>query len=138
MLSMIWNNYNYFSPCGNSSMPWNKFHEKFYIPAIQKLEFHLPHVRIFGNHYCAKERCGEFKCQGNLHDVLCRRDYAERVVSSFAHQIKSEYYGGNRSLFIEGISLEHFSELHHSSPFLASDNVSHHAVFHSFLSVYRK
>ena len=40
--------------------------------------------------------------------MLCRRDYAERVVASFTHQIQSEYYGGNISVSIEGIALEKF------------------------------
>ena len=42
-------------------------------------------------------------------DVLCRRDYAERVVAIFANQIQYEYYGGNRYVSIEGIELEHLS-----------------------------
>ena len=33
------------------------------------------------------------------------------VVAGFAHQIQSEYYGGNRSVSIEGIVLQHFSAL---------------------------
>ena len=28
------------------------FHTSFYIPAIQNLDFHLPHVRILGTKYC--------------------------------------------------------------------------------------
>ena len=51
----------------------------------------------------------EFKCRKSFQDVLCRRDYSDRVVASFVHQIKSEYYGGNISISIEGIILEHFS-----------------------------
>ena len=43
--------------------------------------------------------------------MLCRRDFADRLVASFSHQIQSEYYGVNRSVSIEGITLEHFSEL---------------------------
>ena len=39
--------------------------------------------------------------------MLCLRDYAKRVVASFSHQIQSEYYGGNISVSIEGIPLEH-------------------------------
>ena len=65
----------------------------------------MPHVHIFGTHHCEKERREEFKRHGNLHGVLCRRDYAEQVVSIFSHKIKSEYYGGNRSVSIEGIFL---------------------------------
>ena len=42
--------------------------------------------------------------------MLCHRDYSDRVIDIFAHQIKSEYYGGNQSISIEGIALEHFCE----------------------------
>ena len=50
-----------------------------------------------------------FKRREFFQDVLCRRDYAEREVASFANKIQSEYYGGNISVYIEGIELEHFS-----------------------------
>ena len=67
-------------------------------------------------------------------DVRCHSDYAERVVASFANKIKSEYYGGNRSVSIEVIALEHFS----AAPLvdINSSTISRpqHAVFHSFLS----
>ena len=53
--------------------------------------FHLPHMRIIGMHNCDKERRGIFKCQGKQHNVLCQNDYVEGIVSSFAHQIQSEY-----------------------------------------------
>ena len=43
--------------------------------------------------------------------MLCPHDYAERLVASFAHQIQSEYYGGNVYVSIDGISLEHFIAL---------------------------
>ena len=82
---------------------------KNYIPAIQKLAFHLSHVRILGTHHCGKELREAFKRQGNLHDVLCYSGYEEQVVSIFSHKIKSEYYDGNRSVYIDGIALEHFS-----------------------------
>ena len=41
-----------------------------------------------------------FKRRELFQDVLCRRDYAERLVASFANQIQSEYYGGNISVSI--------------------------------------
>ena len=41
--------------------------------------------------------------------MFCCHEYSERVVASFAHQIQSEWYGGNRSVSIEGIVLGHFS-----------------------------
>ena len=94
----------------------------------------IPHVRILGTNYCGEMRRTAFK-QGELfQDVLCRRDYYERVVASFAHQIQSEYYGGNISVSIEGISLEHFSTLPKSGTNTTKPASQHHAVFHSFLS----
>ena len=45
--------------------------------------FHLPNVLILGTHHCGKELQKEFKCRGELHDILCWRDYAERLVSIF-------------------------------------------------------
>ena len=85
------------------------FHTSFYISAIQKLDFHIPHVRILGTNHCDELRRTAFKRHALFQDVLCRRDYAERVVASFANQIKSEYYGINRSVSIKGIALEPFS-----------------------------
>ena len=67
-------------------------------------------------------------------DVLCRRDYAERVVASFANQIQSEYYGGNISVSIEGIELEHFSAALQADINSTSPSRPRHAVFHYFLS----
>ena len=66
------------------------FHTSFYIPSIQKLAFHLPHVRILGTNHCGGLRRTAFKRHELFQDVLCRRDYAERVVASFANQIQSE------------------------------------------------
>ena len=65
------------------------FHTSFYIPAIHKLYFHLPHVRILGTNHCGELRSTAFKGRELFQDVLCRRDYAERVVASFANQIQS-------------------------------------------------
>ena len=65
------------------------FHTSFFIPAIKKLAFHLPHVRILGTNHCSKMRHTAFKRRELFQDVLCRRDYSERVVSIFANQIQS-------------------------------------------------
>ena len=75
-----------------------------------KLEFHLSNVRILGTHYCGKKIREAFKCWSKQQVVLCWRDYVERIVYSFSHQIQSEYYGGNRYLSIKGIALEYFSD----------------------------
>ena len=87
------------------------FHTSFYMSAIQKLAFHLPHVRILGTIHCGEMRRTAFKRCELFQDVLCRLEYAETVVASFANQIQSEYYGGNISMSIEGTTLEHFSAL---------------------------
>ena len=66
------------------------FHISFYILSIQKLAFHLPHVRILGTNHCGAMRRTVFK-RGELYQyILCRCDYAERVVASFSHQIQPE------------------------------------------------
>ena len=68
----------------------------------------------------------------NLYGALFRRDYSERLVSSFFHQIQSAYYGANRSVSIEGVALEHFDVSHHFSPLLQSDHVTRHLLFRFF------
>ena len=80
-----------------------EFYEKFSIPAIKKLYFYFPHVRIIGTHHRGKECREEFKLWGNIHEVLCCSDYAEWIVSSFTHQIQSKQYVGNMYVSIEGI-----------------------------------
>ena len=66
------------------------FRTSFYIPAIHKLAFHLPHVRILGTNHCDELLRTAFKRRELFQDVLCRRDYAERVLASFDNQIQSE------------------------------------------------
>ena len=77
-----------------------EFHRRFYIPAIQKLAFDLPHVRNIGMNHCGKIFWEEFKHRAAYQGVLCHRDYAQRVVDIFAHKIQYEYYGGNRLMSI--------------------------------------
>ena len=64
-------------------------HKYIYIPEVQKLAFHIPHLQIIGTNQCGDSRRTEFKRRKSFQDVLCRRDYAERLVASFVHQIKS-------------------------------------------------
>ena len=66
--------------------------------------------------------------------MLCRRDYYERVVASFPHQIKSEYYGRNIYVSIEGIGLENLSALPQTEIDSSTKPCPRHSVFHSFLS----
>ena len=48
----------------------------------------------------------------------------------FAHQIQSEYYGGNLSVSIEGIVLENFSAPTHTEISVTPQARICHAVFH--------
>ena len=75
-------------------------HTSFYIPTIQNLAFNLPHMCILGTNHCGEMRRIAFKRRESFKDVICLRDYDERVVESFSHQIKSEYYSRNRSVYI--------------------------------------
>ena len=63
------------------------FHTSFYIPAIQKLAFCLPHVRTLGTNNCGEMQRKAFKRRELFQDVLCCRDYAEKVVAIFANKI---------------------------------------------------
>ena len=89
-------------------------------------------MRILGTNHCGEMQRTAFKRHDFFQDVLCRRDYAERVVASFANQIQSEYYGGNRYVSIEDIVLEHFSAAPQED--INSNTPPHqlNAVFHYF------
>ena len=65
------------------------FRTSFYILAIQKLAFHLPHMRILGTNHCGEMRRTDFKRRELYQDVLCCRYYDEGVVARFANQIKT-------------------------------------------------
>ena len=67
----------------------SNFHTGFFIPAIQKLAFNIPHVQILGTNHCGDSSQTTFKRRKYFQDVLFRRDYAERVVASFSNQIQS-------------------------------------------------
>ena len=110
------------------------FNTSLYIPAIQKLAFHLPHVRILGTNHCGEMRRTDFKRRELFQYFLCRCDYDERVVAIFAHQIQSEYYGVNISVSIEGILLEPFSTLPQPNINSTTPSNQRHSVFYSFLS----
>ena len=81
------------------------FHQDFYITAMQKLAFNLPHVRIIETNHCGNTLREAFKRRSYFQDVLCCRDYSKYVVARFSHQIQYEYYGGNISVSIEGVAL---------------------------------
>ena len=89
----------------------SNFHTSFYIPEIQKLAFHITHVKILGKNHCGEYRQTVFIRRLSFQYVLRRCRYVERLFASFDHKIQSEYYGRNLSVSIEGIALEHFNGL---------------------------
>ena len=97
------------------------------------MAIHLPHVCIIGKNHCGEMRHTAFKRRELFQDFLFHSDYAERIVESFANQLQSEYYGGNRSMSIEGIELEQFSAVPHTNINSTTPSCQRHAVFHSFL-----
>ena len=98
------------------------------------MAFHIPHVQILGTNHCGYSRQTAFKRRESFRYVLCHRDYAERLVASFSHQIQSDYYGVNRSLYIDVIALEHFSALPQTEINSSTKSCPRHAMFHFFLS----
>ena len=49
----------------------SNFHTSFYIPEIQKLEFHIPHVPILGTNHCGEYYQNAFKRRKSFQNVLC-------------------------------------------------------------------
>ena len=66
-----------------------EFHTSFYILEIQNIVLNIPHVPILGTSHCDNTKQEAFKCISDFQDLLCHLDYAEQVVASFSHQIKS-------------------------------------------------
>ena len=85
------------------------FHQSLYKPIIQKLSFHLPHVRIFGTNRCDKMRKEALIARQDKKDVVKRRDYAERFTEKMHVQIQCQHFGGNRSLSMKGVAVQHFN-----------------------------
>ena len=108
------------------------FHTSFYIIEIHKLPFSVPNVQILGTNNCDDSHRNAFKRRESFQDVLCCRDYDDCVVASFAHKIQPEFYGGNRSVSIEGILLDHFNELPQTEINASKKSCPRHAVFNFF------
>ena len=111
----------------------SNFHKSLYITEIKKLAFHIPHIQILGTNHCGNSLRTAFKLHEECQDVLCCRDYTERVVVGFSHQIQSEYYGGNISVSIEVIKLEYFIALPETGINTSTKSCPRHAVFTLFV-----
>ena len=101
-------------------------------PSIKQLSIHVPHSHIIGTYHCGNTRSEAFNHSGFSQDVLCCWSYAEILVVGVSQQIQSKYYGGNRSVSIEGIALDQFSDSKQPLPLSAPPLFTHNDVFHSF------
>ena len=106
-----------------------EFHQYIYFPEIQNLAFHLPFLINLGTRHCGITLQVAFNCCSDFQDLLCRRDYSERIIARLAHQIEYVYYGGNRYVSIEGIALEHFSSIDQET----SSSYSHSRIWYALL-----
>ena len=106
------------------------FHTSLYITAIQTIAFHLPHSCILGTDHCGNTLIEALKsCRENKY-VFLRRDYAERLVASFAHQIQYEYYDGNWSVSTKVIALDRLSAPTEKKTPTTPQSCKRHDVFH--------
>ena len=85
---------------------------------------------MIGTHHCGNKIQEAFKRHSYFQDVFCHSYYVERVAYIFVHQTQSEYYGVNRSVFIEGINLEYFNATDKETYSSSSHKLTCHAVFH--------
>ena len=86
------------------NLPIDKFITDYYLPMLEKLCYHLPHVIILSKHHCGEMRRTAILC--NNHDLFTRRDYADRLVAAFELEIQSGHFGDNVTLSMEGCSVE--------------------------------
>ena len=110
------------------------FRQCFYIAAIKKFSFQLPHAHILRTQNCGNTHWKSVNVCSAYHYVLWHQDYAEHSEASFSHQIQYEYYGGNIYVSTEGIALEHFSAAYQGTSSSCLQGCKFHAVFQSFLS----
>ena len=83
-------------------------HDKFYIPTIEKLSFHLAHVRIIGSMECGKTINDFFHNNASKNNIKSKKYYAEKSRETNGIEIQSQHWGGNRKLSMEGIAIEYF------------------------------
>ena len=86
----------------------NLFHNKFRIPTIEKLPFHLACVRIIGSMDCGKTgnmflHGNAFKNKYKVKERLCRK-----IQQNNWYRNKNQHWGGKREVLMEGIVVEYF------------------------------
>ena len=116
--------------------PVGVFHRDYYLPALEKLTYHLAYVKILSKYHCAALRDHAFRtCPGS---AKTKRDYAERLAAAFTLEIQAEHFGNGRSLSMEGSSVETFcsavaARVRAQTPYTV-DDADVHMHFHSHFS----
>ena len=72
---------------------------------MEKLSFHLYHVRIIGSMEYEKTRNYFFMIM-HKNNIKLKKDYAEKFNEKTGIEIQSQHWGGNRQLSMEDIAVE--------------------------------
>jgi hypothetical protein len=81
----------------------NEFMKNYYLVALERYAYHLPHVRILSKNSCGTMRLNWFnETPGALKTT---RDYAERMSAAFNFEAQHEHFGNDRDLLVEGRDL---------------------------------
>ena len=92
------------------------FNGFFYIPKIEKLSFHLAHVRILGSMEYRKTINDCFHDNALKNKIKSKKYYAEKISETTGIEIQSQHWGGNRQFSMEGITVEYFpNSIYHGS-----------------------
>ena len=98
------------------------------VSTIEKLSFHLAHVRILGSMECGKTINDCFRANASKNNIEFKKDYAEKFTEVTGIEIYSKNWGGKRKLPMEGIAVEYFP-----TSIDTSNNVVK-SEFHSYIS----
>jgi hypothetical protein len=116
--------------------PIGVFLRDFYLPSIEKLAYHLPHVIILSKNHCGAMRRLIF--EKFVRSIKTHRDYAERLLAIFDLEIQSSHFGNGRSLSMEGSSVETYLkeeiDLYLSGEIPSTADMTRKLEFHSHFS----
>jgi len=85
----------------------SNFHQNYYKPAIEKLAYHLAHVKILGTNHIGLTRREALSMRHEKKDIKVQHDFVDILVAAFLTEIHSEQFGGNQTLSMEGLAMEY-------------------------------
>ena len=90
-------------------IPIHKFTKDYYIPAQEKLTFHLDHLQILGNNECGATRKDAIKSRQINGDIRVIKYHAGKYSESISIQDQSQHWGGDSQLPTEGAAMYYFN-----------------------------